>query len=160
MLEHQRLLDQLCYDQSTGVFLWNVTRNRIAKETQAGCLNKEGYRIIKLDGATFKAHRLAWFYVHGVWPTGIIDHKDGNGDHNWISNLRDTSQAVNCENKKKARKKDTSTLMGVSYISRLKKYKATITVRGVNHYLGLHLTEKDAHEAYMIAKRKHHVGFV
>lgn len=137
-----------------------MSRNRIIKGFEAGCLTDKGYRTIKLDGKLYKSHRLAWFYVHGFWPKGIIDHKDGIGDHNWITNLRDTSQAVNCENKKKPRKKRTSTLMGVSFIPRLQKYKASIIVKGITHYLGLHLTEQAAHTAYMDAKRNLHKGFV
>ena len=160
MLEHQKLLQQLSYDSQTGIFLWRVTRHRITIGTQAGFISDKGYRIIRLYQKTYKAHRLAWFYVHGVWPTGIIDHRDGIGDHNWIKNLRDTTQQVNCENKKVARKKSTSTLMGVSYVPKLNKFKAQIVVKGVYKYLGVFHTEQAAHDAYMEEKKLSHQGFV
>lgn len=96
-LKHNRLLEQLKYDPLTGVFTWLVTRNRITQGDVAGSVSKEGYRVIRIDGEHHKAHRLAWFYVHGSWPSGIIDHKDGNKDNNKIKNLRDTSQAEHYE---------------------------------------------------------------
>ncbi|MFX4377260.1 HNH endonuclease, partial [Acinetobacter baumannii] len=41
---------------------------------------------------------MAWLYVHGVHPTGQIDHIDGDPLNNRISNLRDVSHAVNQQN--------------------------------------------------------------
>lgn len=155
-LKHNRLLKQLKYDPLTGVFTWLVTRNRITQGDVAGSVSKKGYRVIRIDGEHHKAHRLAWFYVHGSWPSGVIDHKDGNKDNNKIKNLRDTSQAVNCENIRKPR----NNLMGASYVKKLDKWKAQITVKGTHLYLGVFDTEQLAHEAYMIAKRQHHKGFV
>lgn len=159
-LTHKRLLDQLNYNPATGIFRWKQSRNRIVAGQAAGSLTCKGYLTIKIDGEAHRAHRLAWFYVHGIWPKGIIDHKDGVGVHNWISNLRDTTQQVNCENKHRARKKKTSRLMGVSFVPKLGKFKAQIVVKGKHKYLGLFDSEQQAHDAYMSEKRKPHSGYI
>ena len=67
---------------------------------------------------------------------------------------------MNCENKKVTRKKSTSTLMGVSYVPKLNKFKAQIVVKGVYKYLGVFHTEQAAHDAYMEEKKLSHQGFV
>jgi len=55
----------------------------------------QGYVIIKIDGKYYRAHRLAWFYVYGEWPEGIIHHKDRVRDHNWIENLEESDNQRN-----------------------------------------------------------------
>ena len=49
------------------------------------------------------AHRLAWFWVHGAWPVGVIDHIDGVTTNNAIANLRDVDHALNMQNLKTAK---------------------------------------------------------
>ena len=153
-LNHQKLLEQLDYDPLTGVFTWKVSRNRIKKGDQAGSISDRGYRIMRMFGGTYKAHRLAWFYTHGSWPVGVIGHIDGNKDNNAINNLRDCSQQINCENKKKP--SGHTQLLGVSFVPKLNKYKAQITVKGKGVYLGVCETAQEAHEVYMDYKRQHH----
>ena len=159
-LTHKFLLEQLSYNPVTGIFRWKVTRNRIQEGELAGSNTTRGYRTIKIKGESFKAHRLAWFYIYEVWPSGVIDHKNGIFDDNRISNLRDVPQVINTENKHKPRKRKTSSLLGVSFMSKLNKFKAQICIRGKHKYLGVFNSEQEAHDAYMSEKRKSHVGFI
>lgn len=37
-----------------------------------GLLNSKGYGKVTLNKKSFTAHRLAWFYTYGEWPTSIL----------------------------------------------------------------------------------------
>jgi HNH endonuclease len=77
-LTAERLRDLLHYAAETGMFTWKHTRCARAKAGQrAGCKNDKRYIIIRVDGRIHLAHRLAWLYVHGVWPKDQIDHING-----------------------------------------------------------------------------------
>ena len=89
---HEELLRQLDYDPNTGIFRWKVTTNNRAKVgSVAGTYTLKGYRQIKFNGKSWRAGRLAWFYVHGVEPTHAIDHINHIKDDDRIDNLRDAT---------------------------------------------------------------------
>jgi len=46
----------------------------------------------------YLAARLAWFYTHGVWPVGEMDHINRNRDDNRLCNLRVVTRKENCKN--------------------------------------------------------------
>ena len=80
-------------------FINSYTRSsRAVKGKEAGTLEKTGYIRIKLNGHKYMAHRLAWFYEYGKWPTKEIDHKDNIKHHNWIDNLREATRSENIIN--------------------------------------------------------------
>jgi hypothetical protein len=119
-------------------------------------VHNDGYKKIKLDKVFYSAHRLAWFYVFGVWPTGQIDHINGNRLDNRIENLRDVPKQINSENTRKARSDSLSGIQGVA--AHGLRWKAAITVNGKKRHLGVFKTQDAAHEAYIFAKRKFHTG--
>ena len=41
---------------------------------QAGCL-KSGYGHFWMEGKTYKAHRAAWYFTFGKWPSEDLHHK-------------------------------------------------------------------------------------
>lgn len=49
--------------------------------------------------------------------------------------------------------------MGVSYVSKLNKFKSQIVIKGVHKYLGVFDTEQEVHDVYMKEKRLSHQGF-
>jgi len=38
-------------------------------------ISKRGYGQINFDGKLRRAHRVAWYLVHGDWPTDTINHR-------------------------------------------------------------------------------------
>lgn len=152
-----RLRALLDYDQLTGVLTWRVSRGGGSPPagSPAGRVNgTTGYRMIKLDGQLYSAHRLAWLHVHGEWPSSHIDHKDCEKDNNRIENLRVATRSQNNANSRR-RSDNTSGLKGASFHRHSGKWRATI--KGVDRYvhLGLFLTAEEAHAAYVSAARAH-----
>lgn len=159
-LSHERLLSLLDYDRDTGVFRWRVFKGSptVGREF-AGCATARGrYSSIRVDQKSIMAHRLAWFYVYGRWPDGEIDHIDGDGRNNRISNLRDVSHETNMQNiRGKTARNKSGSLMGVS-IGKAGNITSSITVSGRGIYLGTFASETEAHLAYIAAKRAMHKG--
>jgi hypothetical protein len=124
----------------------------------AGWTARRGIRFIEIDQRNYKAHRLAWLYVHGVWPTGEIDHRNGDPRDNRIANLRDVTHAVNLQNLTKPRAGCKSGMLGAQWDASRQKWKASIRTQGASKHLGRFDTPEEAHEAYKNAKRKLHDG--
>lgn len=149
MLTEARLKELLSYDSETGNFTWRVTRGRSAMAGQlAGYVMANGYRDIIIDRQHHKAHRLAWLYVYGVWPTNLIDHKDRDKLNNKINNLRD---ATNSQNQacRLVQKNSTLGVKGVSH--RGNRYRASIRISGKQTFLGSFTTISAASAAYQAA---------
>lgn len=152
MITAERLRELLHYDPETGIFIWRV--NRARRQTAgkvAGSFASQGYWIIGVEGINYKAHRLAWLYVYGEWPKDQIDHLNGIKDDNRISNLRDVDNVINSHNKRIAMATARNELLGVS--RRNGKWYSQIKA-----FLGYFDTPEEAHEAYLVAKRKIHPG--
>lgn len=111
---HSELLESLSYDPMTGIFLWKQTRRRTEIGKPAGTTDFYGRSVICKDKQRHFAHRLAWFYVHGEFPSKDIDHINGDNSDNRISNLRLATHAENMQNHRKARRDSKSGLAGVS----------------------------------------------
>ena len=135
----------MTYDPTTGVFTRKVTVASNAKAGMtAGSLHSTGYVHIRINRVDFKAHRLAWLYVHGVWPEGPIDHANGVLDDNRIANLREASFQQNCANAK-LRKDNSSGSKGVKRFKN--RWQARIGENGKIH-LGAYDTKAEAAAAY------------
>lgn len=146
------------YDGETGYLHWNKDMSTRAKKGMvSGCVERSGYRTVRIEGVSYQSHRLVWLHVNGIWPDGFIDHMDGDRGNNKIENLRDATRSMNSQNIHAALKNNkTSGLLGVS--TQREKWKAQIYFDGKKRYLGTFFTPELAHEAYLNAKRLHHNG--
>lgn len=151
-----RLRERLAFNPDTGIFMWRTGAQHLSSDGRAGSINHYGRRTIKVDGTAYYAYRLAWLYVHGVWPEGVIDHINGVVDDNRIKNLRDVTHNENAQNQRRGTINSKSGLLGVS--PHRGKWQACIELDGVKHYLGVFATKESAHTAYVSAKRDMHTG--
>lgn len=156
LLTQARLKELLSYDPETGSF-WSVVGRKGVKNksTPVGCNKTDGYRICYLETVRYYEHRLAWLYVYGVWPDHV-DHINGNKSDNRISNLRSVSGPVNRQNIKRAYITSTTGILGIS--KNKKRWSARIGISNKTICLGTFDTKKEAHEAYIVAKRRLHIG--
>lgn len=147
-ISQERLVKLLKYNPNTGVFTWKGVgrRGKGYKGVPAGTINNHGYVVICVDGNCLYAHRLAWLYMYGQTPVGVVDHKDRNPSNNVFSNLRDIPQAGNSINQKK-HTNNTSGVNGVTWCKLYRKWKAQIMVNRKMHNLGYFDTLLKAAEA-------------
>jgi hypothetical protein len=153
-LTQARLKHVLQYNQLTGKFIW--LRNRYHPRlvgTEAGSIDAKGYRIIYVDGVPYKAHRLAWLYVHGSWPLGRLDHENLLKDDNRFRNLRDATAAQNNMN---VARRSTSRFKGVDFFKATGRWRARIAAGGVKEALGYFSTAEEAAAAYDTAAVRLH----
>lgn len=150
----ERLRALLHYDQATGVFTRRVSRGGSAAGSVAGCPDKDGYVMLMVDRVSYKAHRLAWLYFHGEWPSGDVDHINEQTGDNRIINLRQASRSENMQNRSAANRGNRSGFLGVSRNNG--RWFAQITVARKRVHLGYHDTPEAAHAAYVEAKRRLH----
>lgn len=156
ILNAARLRELLEYNPETGIFIWKVTRGGPAVAgSVAGGTDSKGYRQIKIDMRLHLAHRLAWLYVHGIFPEGHLDHIDRNPKNNAISNLRECTHAENHQNVD-LRNDNTSGVTGVCFDRASSKWLAYINKSGRRYRVGLFVSRDSAVAARIDAKSKLH----
>lgn len=157
MLTVDALRELLHYDPLTGLFTWRVKPcKRMGAGTAAGSKTKRGYVSIRVHGKPQYAHRVAWLYMFGIWPTNQIDHINGKGTDNRLVNLREGTPSENAQNLRGAHKNNTSGFLGASYESQTGKWRAQIQLNGSSVKLGRYDSPELAHAAYLNAKAKLH----
>jgi hypothetical protein len=161
----------LSYDPEEGSFTWKprplglfpddrsglIWNTRFAGK-KAGCFKGTGQLVIGIFGCLTYAHRIAWAIQTGAWPSGDIDHIDGDPSNNRFANLRDVSRSVNLQNQRRAHVQNETGLLGVSPCKKSGRFYARIVVSGRQRNLGLSDTPEAAHAAYIKAKRELHAG--
>lgn len=147
ILTQQELLALLIYCLETGIFTWRVsTSNRVKVGDVAGTPDGHGYLVIRINSKRYKAHRLAWLYVHGVWPPAEIDHINRVKTDNRIDNLKEVSHIENMRNLSRARN-NTSGHVGVTWDKAKKRWNAQIQHEGKHINLGYCIEQEDANAA-------------
>jgi len=149
MLTQERLKELLHYDPDTGVFTWLVSKGRGKAGSEAGTLNKIGYRILGFDGKMHRAHRMAFLYMEGEIPKEEIDHINRDkGDNRW-SNLRHVSRSVNMRNRPLV-SNNRSGVIGVCWSKSTGKWQVLISIEsGKQKHLGVF---EDFDEAVAVRK--------
>lgn len=157
-ISYERLIEVLNYDPDTGIFKWKSKINTTTKiGSVAGHKDKLTYITIRIDGKTFKAHRLAWLYVYKVWPEKFIDHINCDPSDNRICNLREISHRGNAINKK-VTKYNTSDIIGVHRNGPKNRWVASIRSNKKHICLGSFKKKLDAAKVRRSAEIKY--GYV
>lgn len=168
MLTYERLIAVLDYNPETGIFTWRARPREEFKTLRAmaawnglhagrpaGCAFNS-YLRTSIDYRYYQVHRLAWFYMTGEWPTGMIDHKNRTpNDNRWV-NLREATGSQNQANRG-LQKSNTTGAKGICW--RGKRWVAQISVAGRCVYLGQFVQKTDAVAAYEHAALMHHGEF-
>lgn len=151
--EASYLKELLSYDPETGEFAWraNTTNSRVAAGSIAGTVNRGGYRQISIKNSLYYAHRLAWLWVNGRWPTMVIDHVNGNRSDNRIANLREANARQNVANKRSTNRLG---VRGVFLHEPAGRYTAAISRDNRTIYLGGFDSSEKAGAAYQAAAKK------
>jgi hypothetical protein len=157
-LTQDELKRRLRYEPETGEFYWLVTRSkRRFAGKRAGRTMVQGYCIISIDKRSYYAHRLAWLYVHGRWPTAEIDHINDDPADNRLANLREATHAENIRNSRQGRWRSPG-MRGV-IATKGGAWRAQIKVNGRNLHLGTFKDLADAQAARRAAAELHHREF-
>ncbi len=143
----ERVRELFDYDPATGTMTRRGTRIPVGEPTA------NGYGSIWIGDSSYLTHRLAWVWVHGVWPVGDMDHKDGNPRNNALENLRVATRTQNLANRCRNRGKPWP--KGVSPHST--GFRARIRHEGKLYNLGTFATVEEASAAYL-AKAKELFG--
>lgn len=155
-LTHERLRELLSYDRETGVFTRRVAVGKTKAGDPFGSLNGHGYLHGWLDGRNlYTCHTLAWFYVHGVWPEGPLDHENRVKTDNRIDNLRPTTTVLNGQNSSPRAGRTLPTGVsrnGTGFVARIKIGDRQVA-------LGTFKTVEEAAAAYTSTKELFHEGF-
>lgn len=157
-ITQKQLKELLRYDPETGLFTWMVNRVRVRPGDIAGKRRKDGYVVIVIDGVSYSAHRLAWLYMTGSFPSLMVDHINLDGCDNRWANLRLATNSQNQANTS-APSNNTSGFKGVSWRPAEKKWAANLGVGRKKVSLGYYDTPEEAHAAYAVAASEHHGSF-
>lgn len=150
-------MSKLDYNPETGLFHWKDGKLSKKAGLVAGGESPQGYIRICVDYKPYKAHRLAWLFVHGEWPEGDIDHINQVKSDNRISNLRPASRSENMQNRTKANASNKSCgLLGVTWSKQRSCWVSAIWLNGRRKHLGVFDDPQVAHAAYVEAKRGMH----
>lgn len=148
MLTLHALSHLVSYNPETGVFVWLPRARSMFDEActwrtwnsrfafkRAGRVDAAGYVAISFGGKKVKAHRLAYFMVHGECPE-LLDHVNGQTADNRIANLRPASASQNNMNRAIGRR-NKSGGKGISWHKKAGKWQVHVRAAGAVHYCGL-----------------------
>lgn len=153
-LTQARLKEVLSYSLETGLFSWLVNRGKARINSIAGKRSDKGYILISIDGFTYRAHRLAWFYVKGKWPSDQIDHKNTVKCDNRWENLRGADNQLNQINTSVSKNNKLGfkgVYPHVNSRTNTLRYRAKINIKEKQIHLGTFDTPELASEAYQKA---------
>lgn len=110
-----------------------------------------------MDGTDYRAHRLVWLHVYGVWPLYEVDHINGIRDDNRLCNLRLATRGENSQNRHNQKQANNkSGVLGVCWSTREGKWVASLNLRRRKVHCSYHKRFEDAVAARAKAKEKYH----
>jgi len=114
----------------------------------------DGYKLINIKPTIYYLHRVNYYAHNQDWDIhdssmdNFIDHEDIDITNNNIENLRVVTHQENQFN---------TNAKGYYWHKKAQKWQAYIKVNDKCKYLGLFENEEDAHQAYLEAKKIHHI---
>lgn len=147
MITQEQLQNQVRYSPETGEFFWKEPIPAKARRNfgKAGTVHPDGYVRLRVLGSCYMAHRLAWLYIHGYYPSRL-DHINRCKSDNRITNLRETTYRENQLNSDQRSEFGT----GV-YKTKSGKFYSQISDGGKLFHLGTFATKEEAANAYSVA---------
>ena len=148
----EKLWELFEYDPLRGELIRRESPSRNVKAGSiAGCVNKRGYRNIKVDWKVYQAHRLIWKWHYGTDPQGELDHRNQEGlpikqNHIWY--LRELTGR---EHRTITRAHYKKSNLPVGVILDNNRYQARIKQDGKKVHLGCFDTPEEAHQTYLEA---------
>ena len=167
-ISQEHLKSVLCYCSESGSFVWlardarykidkvfnSLYAGKIAGSILTSIRSKTSYIAIKIDGKSYKAHRLAFVYVTGCAPEQV-DHIDNNGLNNSWENLRASNSKDNSKNLP-IQKSNKTGVIGVNWHKSAKKWQArAVNLEGKRIDLG----RFDVFEDAVLARKNHEIKF-
>lgn len=145
----QALLHQVYdYNAFTGALSYKRDFSRRIKGDNPTSSATNGYLVLTMD-KTYLAHRIIWLMQTGAFPE-FVDHVNHTRNDNCWGNLTLINKQGNAQNKS-INLNNTSGYLGVSYMPRLGKYRATLTHDKKQIHIGVFATAEAAHEARLAA---------
>jgi len=153
-LTQKELKEYLRYNPDTGLFTYIKAKSGVRVGQTAGSLNGRGYTLVKINGVSHHAARLAFLYMIGSFPKNIVDHINKIRTDNRWENLQDITNQENCR-KKGMNKNNKSGVTGVRWNKKLNKWQVTLRSEGKNKHFGVFSELLDATKAIQQAKKDH-----
>ena len=144
-LSTAEIRDLFDYKPLTGELVWKVSRGSVRAGSGAGHKTPAGYLYVKVKKQCYLVHRIAWQWVHGMPPEGVVHHKTADKS-NRIWDLEDVTHRANTSIE---RTKKSGLPVGV--VRRKARYIAQIRLGTRCQHLGMFDTVEEASAAYQSA---------
>ena len=148
MLTQKELKKHVSYHPYTGLLIRIKTGYIIGQNVK-----KTNYIRVKINDASYTAHRLAFLYMTGKIPK-TIDHFDQNKHNNKWNNIFAATFQENSRNRA-INKNSKSGITGVYWHKAAFKWRAEVMVNKKHIHLGYFINKQDAIEARHAANIKY-----
>jgi hypothetical protein len=143
------------FDYVDGQLVAKTDSNKRKAGNALRSITGKGYLSGRINGRTYRVHRLVFLYFHGFMPPQI-DHIDGNRQNNQIENLRKATSAQNNQNRVAT---GATKIKGVVWHKQSKKWVASICINRKSVHLGSFEKIEDAAKVATDARKKLHGEF-
>lgn len=142
-----------------GDLIWRNSRLSNLNGKPAGCVRKDGYKNVNINGRLILNHRVAFAIHNGKWPEKYIDHIDRNRTNNRPDNLREVDSRDNYINRG-LQKTNKTGKRGVHFCFAVGKWRAVGAIAVGKRALGQFDTLLDAAAARISWENKHVINRV
>lgn len=120
----------LYYNEITGLLFSRVEGHQRKVGTVLGSKQSNGTLGVSIYGKLYAVHRLCWLLKTGKWPKHQVRQKNGIKTDNSWENLEEITTW------EKAKRQCRNEVAGVSFVNKTKRWKATVSEKGNQKFLG------------------------